>query len=132
MTAANVQVLSWYLSLDEERTSALWKRTREGLRERLARGDDPRRALRSLLGGRRHSLLSARTRVALKPSREGVDPSLLAGAFLPAGDDERPLHARIATSAFKRGEKSFWTVSFEMEGDRWVLSRAMRRRTVGP
>ncbi|HPE66243.1 MAG TPA: hypothetical protein PK849_08700 [Synergistales bacterium] len=122
MTSANVQVLSWYLSLDEQKTSSLWKRTRDELRERLARGDDPRKALRSLLGKdddiaaflRGHGLLSS-------PSREGVDPSLLAGAFLPAGDDAQPLNARIATSAFKRGEKSFWSVSFEMEGDRLGL-----------
>ncbi len=119
LTSANVQVLSWYLALNEQQTSALWKKTRDELRERLSRGENPREALRGLLGKsddiaaflRGHGMLS-------RSSREGVDPSLLAGAFLPVGDDEQPLHARIATNAFKRGERAFWSVSFEMEGDR--------------
>ena len=119
MTEANVQLLSWYLSLDEKKTSDLWKRVRQELRTRLSRGDDPRKAVRSLLAGsdelanflRGHGLLSA-------PARDGVDPSLLAGAFLPAGEESSPLYARVSAGASKRGDKSLWSVSFDMEGDR--------------
>ena len=119
MTEANVQLLSWYLSLDEKKTSELWKRTRTELRDRLSRGDDPRKAVRSLLAGRDelsdflrgHGLLSS-------PAREGVDPSFLAGAFLPAGEESKPLNARVSAGVSRRGGKSLWSVSFDMEGDR--------------
>lgn len=122
MTGENVQVLSWYLSLDEKKTAELWKRTRESLRARLSRGEDPRKAIRALLAGgdetadflRGHSLLSA-------PARGGVDPSLLAGAFLPVGEESAPLRARVSAGVSSRGGKSLWSVSFDMEGDRLGL-----------
>ena len=69
-------------------------------------GDDD---LAAFLRG--HALLS-------RPSREGIDPSLLAPALLPAGEGEGALTARITTGAWKRQGKSFWSISFEMEGDR--------------
>ncbi|GAB1486587.1 hypothetical protein MASR2M79_16370 [Aminivibrio sp.] len=38
-----------------------------------------------------------------RPSREGVDPSLLAPAFLPAGGGEEPLLARLSARIHSKG-----------------------------
>jgi len=118
LTAGNVQVLAWYFTLGEKEAASLWKKVRDEIRSRAARGENPLAILKEMTGGdderaaflRGHALLS-------RPSREGIDPSLLAPALLPAGDGEGTLTARITTGAWKRQGKSFWSISFEMEGD---------------
>ncbi|MGI6783781.1 MAG: hypothetical protein ACOX5A_06085 [Aminivibrio sp.] len=119
LTSGNVQILAWYLNLGDGEVSAIWKKIREDVRRRAGRGENPASVLKELMDGgddkaaflKGHGLLS-------KPSRDGVDPSLLAPALLPAGDGDGALMARITTGAWKRQGKSFWSVSFEVEGDR--------------
>lgn len=119
LTAGNVQILSWYLSLGEKEASSMWKRVREEIRSRAARGENPIGILKEMTGGddERSAFLRAHAFLS-RPSRDGVDPSLLAPALLPAGEGEGALTARITTGAWKRQGKSFWSVSFEIEGDR--------------
>ncbi len=122
LTPGNVQILAWYFSLGDGDAASLWKKIREEVRRRSGRGENPATVLKELVNGsddrgaflRGHGLLS-------RPSRDGVDPSLLAPALLPAGDGEDALMARITTGSWKRPGKSFWSVSFEIEGDRLGL-----------
>ncbi len=118
LTAENAEILSWYLARDKKEVSALWKQIREEIRTRARKGENPLDVLRALLEGddekgmflRGQSLLS-------RPSREGVDPSLLAPAFLPAGGGEEPLLARLSARIHSKGERTFWSLSFDMEGE---------------
>lgn len=116
LSSDNVQLLLWYMNLQEEQVARNWKRLKENLRrmgreknlsslssKKLA-GDDPE--LQRFV--KAHGMLST-------PSREGVDPSLLTPAFWPLGDSESSL-ARVHLKREKRGERTLWRVNFEMEG----------------
>ena len=116
LTSENVQILLWYLNLQDEQINKYWKRLKENVR-RLGKEkdfsswtlkdlaeEDPE-LLRFLWA---HGMLSA-------PAREGVDPSLLAPAFWPLGESESSL-ARVNVKKEKRGERTLWRVHFDMEG----------------
>lgn len=119
LTEGNVQILSWYLNLREKQGASLWKRIREEVKTRAAREENPVKVLKEMTEGdddratflKGHGMLS-------RPSRDGVDPSLLAPALLYGGDDHNPLTARITTGKWKGGGKALWSVAFELEGDR--------------
>ena len=118
LTAENAQVLSWYLDRDKKEISALWKQIREEIRTRARKGENPLDVLRELLAGKDENGMFLRGQALLsRPSREGVDPSLLAAAFLPAGNGEDPLLARISARIYSKGERTFWSLSFGMEGN---------------
>ncbi|NLA91494.1 MAG: hypothetical protein GX843_07680 [Synergistaceae bacterium] len=122
MTSGNVQILAWYFNLGDGEISSLWKKIREQFRRRAARGENPSEILRELMDGRDDGALFLRGHSLLsRPSRDGVDPTLLAPALLPAGDGDGTLMARITTGAWKRPGKSYWSLSFEIEGDRLGL-----------
>ncbi len=118
LTPGGVQVLAWYFSLGDREVSSFWKKIREEVRRRSAGGESPAQILKELMNGgddraaflKGHGLLS-------RPSRDGVDPSLLAPALIPAGDGEGALMARITAGSWKRPGRSFWSLSFEIEGD---------------
>lgn len=122
LTNGNVQILAWYFTLSESDVVSLWKKVREEMRNRVSGGEKPHTILKEMLEGddergaflRGHALLS-------RPSREGVDPSLLSPALLPAGEGEDALTARIFTSAWKRKGRSYWFLAFEMAGERLGL-----------
>ncbi len=116
LSSDNVQLLLWYMHLQEEQVARNWKRLKENLR-RLGKekasfsgtrkdlaGDDPE-LLRFLEA---HGMLST-------PSREGVDTSLLMPALWPLGDSESFL-ARVRFKKETRGERTLWRVHFDMEG----------------
>lgn len=119
LTEGNVQILGWYLNLNEKRGASLWKRVRDEIKARAAKGENPMKVLKDMKEGdddgalflKGHGMLS-------RPSREGVDPSLLAPALLYGGDEANPLTARITTGKWKGRGKSFWSVAFELEGHR--------------
>lgn len=118
LTAENASVLSWYLSRDKKEISVLWKQIREEIRTRARRGENPLDVLRELLeGGDEKGMFLRGQSLLSRPSREGVDPSLLAPAFLPAGGGEDPLLARLSARIHSKGERTFWSLSFGMEGE---------------
>ena len=120
-TAANIQIISWYLALDRKEISRNWNKVRQTFRERLSKGGSPISALRNLSEGdddvamflRGHSMLS-------KSLKHGIDPSAMAAAAWVAGDDDDPLIARIWVSSdrdYNEGARAWWQVSFEIEGE---------------
>ncbi len=118
LTAENAEVLSWYLARGKKEISELWKKIREEIRTRARKGENPLDVLRELLSGKDEKGMFLRGQALLsRPSREGLDPSLLASAFLPAGGGEDPLLARISARIRTKGERTFWSLSFGMEGE---------------
>ena len=118
LTAENAEVLSWYLAREKKEISELWRKVREEIRVRARKGENPLDVLRELLAGKDEKGMFLRGQTLLsRPSREGVDPSLLAPAFLPAGRGEDPLLAKISARVRTKGERTFWSLSFGMEGD---------------
>ncbi len=116
LTSENVQILLWYLNLQDEQITKYWKQLKENLRRSGKDKDLPFRSVKDLAGEdpelqrflKAHGMLSA-------PSREGVDPGLLTPALWPLGESEASL-ARVNVKKEKRGERTFWRVHFEMEG----------------
>jgi len=121
MTAANVQIISWYLALERKNISRMWREVQLSFKERVNKGASPIDALKSLLEGeddvamflKGHSMLS-------KPLKYGTDASSMGASVWPVGDNENPLFARIWVSSdhsANEGARSWQQVSFEMEGN---------------
>ena len=119
LTAGNAEVLAWYLAREQKEISDLWKKVREEIRTRVRKGENPLDVLRELLSGKDEKGMFLRGQALLsRPSREGVDPSLLAPAFLSTGGgEEDPLLARISARITTTKERTFCSLFFEMEGE---------------
>ncbi|MDR1731909.1 MAG: hypothetical protein LBR61_07425 [Synergistaceae bacterium] len=124
MTRENVELLSWYMSLNGEAAGAMWERIRKEVRERSRKGENPVEILRGLKEGkgegtaeiskflRGHSLL-------LSAPREDVNPALLCAPLWPLSDETGGGVARVFVGrVHEEGEKRYWQVGFSMEGTR--------------
>ncbi|MCF7936154.1 MAG: flagellar hook-length control protein FliK [Synergistales bacterium] len=114
LTERNVQLVGWYLQLDGQKAQSLWKRARSLIRKRIAAGE--RFSLKELAAEdpevgeflEAHGMLS-------RPSREGVDPSLLAPAWWPIREDFTEL-AKISAHVEEYEGKKIWRVHFDIDG----------------
>ena len=112
------RLVSQYAGMSAQDIASVWKKIREDLRRKLLDGESPKDAIEALREGdddvgaflRAHSHLS-------RPPREGIDPSLLAAAWWPAGDERAPMLARVTVSSGQAGERPFYRLLFNVEGD---------------
>lgn len=117
MTPGNMQILSWYMSLDKKELMKIWNKVRTAFKERLKNGEDPISALKNLMDGdddvadflKGHSMLS-------KPLKHGVDITGMAAAGWLVGEEDDPLMAKIWVSADDSQLRSWWRVGFELDG----------------